>query len=61
MNFIGSSNQNTSVIWVGYWPTVDRQEMNRTTEPAKKYVGVIAEIHGWSDWLKIKEEIQMLK
>ena len=61
MNFLGDSAGNTIIIAVGYLPTVNREVMNMSIDMAKKRITMEAESHGWSSWLKIKEEVEILK
>ena len=61
MSFLGDSAKDTLIIVVRYWPTVDREMMNREIEFAKKVTSKTAEVNGWSSWLKIKEQVEMIK
>ena len=60
MDFQDDSARDTIVIYVRYLPTVNREIMNRSIETAKKGISLFAEAHGWSSWLKIKENVGMI-
>lgn len=60
MDFIDDSSRDTIIIWVRYYPTVNRQIMNMSIDGAKKIISKHAEVNGWSSWLKIKENVEMI-
>jgi hypothetical protein len=49
------------MIFVRYLPTVNRKIMNIVIESAREVINITARSYGWDKWLKIKEDIQMVK
>jgi hypothetical protein len=54
-----SPNPDTVFIVVLYPSTVDRQVMNIGIESARKAAEITIKGHGWENWVKIKERVQM--
>lgn len=61
MYFRDDSARDTIVIYIRYLPRVNREIMNRSIEAAKKGISSLAEARGWSSWLKIREDVEMIK
>jgi hypothetical protein len=56
---ISSSDPETVVIYVRYFPTVDRKIMNADIDTARKVIHVVAQTYGWDGWVKIKEDVEL--
>ena len=54
-------NIDTISIAVGYLPEAERSFMNREIEHIKEMIKKDVEHRGWSSWLKIREDVQILK
>ena len=61
MQFIGNSTKDPIIIVVKYLPTVNREMMDMSLYGAKKIISNVVEVNGWSSWLKIKEQVEMIK
>lgn len=61
MDFVPLENNNTIVIYVRYMPKVNREIMNMNINGARKVIDIISKARGWSSWLKIKENVEMLE
>jgi len=57
--FVPIENQNAILIYVRYWPKVNRETMNLRIENAKELIRISAKSYGWNSWLKIKENVKM--
>jgi hypothetical protein len=51
----------TVLIYVRYLPTVNREIMNNGIETAREVIQITAKGYGWDKWLKVREDIQMVK
>lgn len=49
------------LIYVRYSPNVNREEMNKNIDTARKVIQLRAKKHGWDGWVKIKEDIEMVE
>jgi hypothetical protein len=58
---ITSPDYETILIYVRYFPTVNREEMNIMINSARKVIHITAKSYGWDSWLKIREDVQMQK
>jgi hypothetical protein len=58
---ITSPDSETVLIYVRYTPQVIREAMNSSIESAHKVIQTIAKRHGWEGWIKIKEDVGMVK
>ena len=58
--FTAVENEDTLLIYVRYLPTVNRQVMNMNIDTARKVISIKAKAHGWTKWLRIKEDIQQV-
>jgi hypothetical protein len=58
---ITAEDSETISIYVRYLPTVNREAMNTTIEAAKHVINVNAKSRGWLGWLKVREDVQMVK
>src|SRR6266849_77396 len=58
---ITSSDPETVVICVRYSPEVNRKAMNISIDAARQVVELTAKEYGWEKWLKVREDVQLLK
>ena len=58
---ITSPDSETILIYVRYLPTVNREIMNTGIESAREVIKITANSYGWGKWLKVREDIQMVK
>ena len=56
-----ASDHETILIYVSYSPNVNREEMNKWIDTARKVVMMTAEGYGWDKWVKIRERVEMSK
>jgi len=61
MSFLADHAGDAIVIIVRYSPKVNREYMNRSIDLAKQMISKTAETNGWSSWLKVKEDVEMMK
>lgn len=61
LDFVALHDRDTIAIVVRYNPSADRSIMNLSIDTAKQIVGMKAKNHGWSDWLKVEENVKMHK
>ena len=54
------ASPNEIVIVVRYLPTADRQIMNESIENAKKIIALESKHKGWSSWLTVREDVEIL-
>jgi hypothetical protein len=59
--FAALREEDTILIMVRYLPDVDREEMNVSIDNARKLVLILAKSNGWDSWVKVKEDIAMLR
>ena len=59
LTYVGIENQNAILLFVRYWPDVNREEMNADIENAKELINISAKSYGWNSWLKVKEDVKM--
>jgi len=58
---ITSSDPETVVINVRYSSEVNRKAMNISIDAARQVVELTAKEYGWEKWLKVREDVQLLK
>jgi hypothetical protein len=58
---ITEADSETILIYVRYLPTVNREAMNIAIEGARHVININARSRGWLGWLKVKEDVQMIK
>lgn len=51
----------TIIISCLYLPTADRVKVNKAINQRKSFLKQYAENRGWQDWLKIKEDVEMME
>ena len=61
MDFGNPSGTDSIVIFVRYAPSVNREVMNINIDAAKRTIVFDSKAFGWSQWLKVEEDVQMLK
>ena len=61
IDFFPSENEDAILIYVIYFPNVNRQLMNMSINSARKRISMIVKSRGWSSWLKVKEQVEMAK
>jgi hypothetical protein len=61
MEFVPLTAVDTLVIYVRYLPSVNREVMNISIDTARKIIALSAKSHGWSSWLKVKEDVEMAR
>lgn len=49
------------MIYVNYFPNVNREIMNINIDYVRDIIAIKTESYGWSTWLKVKEQIQVVK
>ena len=50
----------TLLIFVRYYPTVNREIMQSTINTAREEIMITARSYGWDKWVKIREQVEML-
>lgn len=58
---IASPDHETVLIYVRYLPNVNREVMNLAIQGARDVINVTARGYGWSQWVKIREDVEMAK
>jgi hypothetical protein len=58
---ITSSDPETVVIYVRYSTDVNRKAMNISMDAARKVIELTAKRYGWEKWVKVREDVQLLK
>lgn len=58
---ITSPDPETILIYVRYMPTVNREVMNTNIDAARKVIQITARSYGWDTWLRVREDIQLVK
>jgi hypothetical protein len=58
---IASPDHETVLIYVRYLPSVNREVMNLAIQGARNVIDVTARGYGWSQWVKIREDVEMAK
>ena len=58
---ITSSDPETVVINVRYSSEVNRKAMNISIDAARQVVQLTAKEYGWEKWVKVREDVQLLK
>jgi hypothetical protein len=58
---ITKKDHETLVIVVRYHPAMDREIMNSAIETARYVIRKTIERYGWSNWVKVVENVQMSK
>lgn len=58
---ITSPDSETVLIYVRHTPQVVREEMNTSIDGARKVIQIIAKRHGWEGWIKVKEDVGLVK
>jgi hypothetical protein len=58
---ITSPDPDTILIYVRYLPTVNREAMNIGIDAARHVIRTTAKSYDWDTWLKVREDIQMVK
>ena len=61
MNFLPDEQNNAIVIFASYLPSADRVLVNKQISDAREIVLRQAKIYGWSQWIKVREHIEMMK
>ena len=56
---IASPDSETIMIYVRYFPDVNREAMNVTIDSARKVIQITAKSYGWDKWVKIREDVQL--
>jgi hypothetical protein len=51
----------TIVLFVRYMPDVNRKAMNISIDWARATVKALSKGRGWDGWIKVKEDIEMVK
>jgi len=51
----------TVVIYVRYYPSVVREVLDISLNSAHELVRITAQQHGWSSWVRVKENVRMTK
>ena len=49
----------TLLIFVRYYPKVNRERMNRSINTAREVIMITAKSYGWDNWVKIRERVEM--
>ena len=60
MTFVPVENEDTILIYVRYLPSVNREAMNIVLNSAREVISIRAKVHGWTSWLKVKEDVRMV-
>lgn len=60
LNIVNSDHE-TILIFVRYDRNVDRRIMNMSIETAREVAQITAKSYGWSNWVKIKERVELAK
>jgi hypothetical protein len=58
---ITASDPDTILIFVRHFPTVNREAMNSNIDTARRVIQITAKSYGWDGWLKVREDVQLLK
>ena len=58
---ISSHDSETVLIVVRYWPNVNREAMNVAIDAARQVTQLAAKEYGWDKWVKIREDVQLVK
>jgi len=53
-----ATDENTVILWAGLIKGGDREIMNESLDLARDALELIAEVHGFDDWLIIREQIR---
>ena len=61
LSFYQGDDPETLSVIVNYLPDVHREHMNMAIDHAKKMARIYAKSRKWDSWLKIEEELTMLK
>jgi hypothetical protein len=59
-NFVALQEEDAVLVYVRYLPTVDQSSMKSQIENLKDELTQRASSHGWSGWLKIREDVKMV-
>jgi len=58
LSYVALADQDAILIYVRYYPSVDRELMNSAIDFSRKYIGLEAKSRGWDSWLTVKENVQ---
>lgn len=58
---ITSPDPQTVLIYVRYLPNANREAMNITINAARQVIDITAKRYGWQSWLRIQEDVRMVK
>ena len=62
LDIVKPGNESETIfIWVRYTPNVHREVMNMAIDSAKEVIRIRAEGYGWDRWVKIRENVKMMK
>jgi hypothetical protein len=60
LEFVPLERQDTLLIAVSYLPGVNRAVMNLAISNARDLIAMKAKYHGWSNWLKVREDVKLV-
>ncbi len=60
LDFVPIENEDAILIFVRYFPTVNREAMNMAIDRARQVIAIRAKSYRWNNWLRVKEDIKML-
>jgi hypothetical protein len=58
---ITDPDSETIVIYVRYFSNVERTIMNKSIDTAHHVIDATVKSYGWQDWVKVKEDVAMVK